>query len=144
MMVVMATGNAVLCIPGPVALCLGTGLCGWAFGSVYPLLVLTIAEVFGKERISSNYMIFDGTPGAIGSLVFAKYLAQTVFKAHEGPDGKCYGDDCFMLSHVFMTIASLVGLVVGCVLTKRTGGLYTTLLEGGEDKSNEERLGSKA
>merc|ERR1712070_309097 len=133
MMVVMATGNAVLCIPGPVALCLGTDLCGWAFGSVYPLLVLCIAEVFGKERVASNYMIFDGTPGAIGSLVFAKYLAQSVFDAHKGPDGKCHGEECFFLSHVVMGIASLVGFAIGCILCIRTKALYKKLLERGED-----------
>ena len=32
---------------GPVALLLGTALVGVAFGAVYPLLVLVVAEMFG-------------------------------------------------------------------------------------------------
>lgn len=133
MMVLMCVGNLVLCIPGPVGLCLGTALCAWAFGSVYPLLVLSITEVFGKARFSSNYMIFDGTPGAIGSLFFAKFMAQSIYDAHtvEG-DTKCHGDECFMLSHVIMAISSFVGCVVSCILAKRTSELYRKILDEGE------------
>lgn len=129
LMLVMAAGHAVLCVSGPVAMYLGTGLCGVAFGSVYPLLVLSVAEVFGKERIASNYMIFDGTPGAIGSLIFAKFLAQSVFSAHEDADGKCHGDDCFRLAHVVMVAASLVGFLVAALFAWRTAPVYKELLE---------------
>merc|ERR1712039_886171 len=39
---------------------------------VYPLLVIVVGELFGLERVASNYMVYDGAPRALGSLVLAK------------------------------------------------------------------------
>lgn len=131
MMVVMALGHGVLCIPGPEALLGGTALCGWAFGSCFPLLVLAVAEIFGKKRLASNYMIFDGSPGAIGALLFAKFLAQAVYKAHEdSADEKCHGDICFRLSHVVIVVAQLIMAILGCILSVRVRVVYEALAGG--------------
>merc|ERR1712146_859113 len=92
--------------------------------------------VFGQERVASNYMIFDGTPGAIGSLFFAKYLAQSVYQAHESPGSStCKGDACFQLSHAVMTMAALVGLLLGVVLAMRTRYVYRHLLGNDKDET---------
>jgi hypothetical protein len=36
---------------------LGIALCGIGFSSVYPSLLIVIAEIFGNERVASNYMV---------------------------------------------------------------------------------------
>merc|ERR1739848_139513 len=44
---IMSAGQAALCVPGPVALCIGVALSGFAFGSTYPLHVLVVGDLFG-------------------------------------------------------------------------------------------------
>ena len=127
MMVVMAVGHAVLCISGPVALLLGTALTGWAFGSVFPLLVLTLAEIFGKARLASNYMIFDGSPGACGAFIFAVLLKDAVYNAHAGSDDICHGDNCFRLSHAVIVAFQLLSAACGCCLCARVRHVYQAI-----------------
>merc|ERR1711957_727464 len=109
---------------GPVALKIGTALCGWAFGSCFPLLVLTIAEMFGNSRFSSNYMIFDGSPGAVGAIVFAKYVAHAFYNSHAGSDGKCHGDQCFIPSHLALAGLQVISILGGSLLSFRVRGVY--------------------
>jgi len=126
----MAAAHAILCLRGPIALLSGTALAGVAFGAVYPLLVLAIAELYGRARVASNYMIFDGMPGAIGVFIIANVLASAVYKAHtdpNDPDNKCYGDACFRLAHVTIVVIELVGSFLGVVLTCRTWSVYQHL-----------------
>merc|ERR550532_3728848 len=92
MMLIMAAGHAILSLPGPGALLLGVMLAGFAYGSSYPLTLFLVVELFGPERVASNYMIFDGTPGAIGTFLSAKMLAGAIYHHHADPDGKCRGD----------------------------------------------------
>mmetsp|Transcript_23114 Transcript_23114/g.58967 ORF Transcript_23114/g.58967 Transcript_23114/m.58967 type:complete len:571 (+) Transcript_23114:94-1806(+) len=138
LMALMAGAHALLCLSGPMALIAGTALGGVAFGSVYPLLVLSVAELFGRERVASNYMIFDGMPGAIGVFLIAKVLASAVYDAHVDQDseggsgsagsaGKCVGDECFRLAHMVIVVIELSGVVLGIILAFRTRSIYRTL-----------------
>jgi len=129
MTALMAAAHAILCVPRSGSLLLGTILAGWAFGSSYPLNVLIIGEVFGPDRFASNYMIIDGTPGACGSLIFAKLLAESVYNAHAGPDGKCHGDECFRLAHAVIAGAQLVACVLGTFLSFRVRPVYRTICQ---------------
>ena len=52
---VMAGGHCVLCLHGATPLLAGAALVGWGFGSIFPLLVLVVAELFGTPRLASNY-----------------------------------------------------------------------------------------
>jgi|EP00966_Prymnesium_polylepis_P166582 MFS family permease len=134
LMTLMACAHGVLCLSGPAALIIGTALAGMAFGSVYPLLVLSLTEIFGKERLASNYMIFDGMPGAIGALAVAKGLAGSVYNAHKQDHAakKCYGDDCFRLAHAIVMAIEVVGVALGILLTVRTRVVYRALAGGAD------------
>ena len=114
----------------------GTALSGWAFGSCFPLLVLAVAEIFGKERLASNYMIFDGSPGAVGTVVVAKFLANGVYDSHE-VDGKCDGDECFRVSHMVIIGVQLAVAVLGCVLSMRVQVVYDAICEGNAKQRQE-------
>lgn len=127
---IMALAHLILAIEGPAPLLIGTALGGIAFGSVYPLLVIAVAEVFGRARVASNYMVFDGAPGAIGVLIIAKALGGSIYKSHEVcVNGKCecHGDACFRASHFVIVVVQLVVTVLGLVFAKRTQGVYDAI-----------------
>tara|TARA_B100000795_G_scaffold101210_1_gene74430 strand:- start:432 stop:686 length:255 start_codon:yes stop_codon:yes gene_type:complete len=69
-------------------------------------------------------MVFDGTPGAVGALLFAKLLCSAVYAQHAGEDGSCHGIECFRLSHEVVAAAQLVAAVVGAVLSLRVRIAY--------------------
>lgn len=37
----------------------GIALSGWAFGSVWPLMVLIVGEIYGTAHVGANYMFYD-------------------------------------------------------------------------------------
>jgi hypothetical protein len=45
---------------------------GFAFGMVWPLMVLIVGEVFGTAHVGANYMFFDGFTSAAGTLFLTK------------------------------------------------------------------------
>jgi len=72
-------------------------------------------------------MIYDGAPGAFGSLIFAKFLATSVINANAGPDGECAGDHCFRVSHIVMVVVEIAAALLGCYLAFRTRIIYRAL-----------------
>jgi MFS family permease len=112
---------------------LGVTLSGIAFGMVWPLMVLITGEVFGTHHVGANYMFFDGFSSAAGTLLLSKFVAQTVYDDHinEGhgdpnvtpasdSEFKCFGTECFRLSHVIVSLLSLT-----CILSS-VGLIWTT------------------
>ena len=92
---------------------MGVAMCGFAFGMVWPLMVLIVGEVFGTAHVASNYLFFDGTTSALGTLLLSKVVAQDVYERHidthysERSDGvTCWGPECFRLTHVIITLLS--------------------------------------
>jgi MFS family permease len=112
---------------------LAVTLSGIAFGMVWPLMVLITGEVFGTRHVGANYMFFDGFSSAAGTLLLSKFVAQTVYDDHinEGhgdpnvtpasdSEFKCFGTECFRLSHVIVSLLSLT-----CILSS-VGLIWTT------------------
>ena len=99
---------------------LGVTLSGVAFGMVWPLMVLITGEVFGTLHVGANYMFFDGFSSAAGTLLLSKFVAQTVYDDHETDDNKCFGTECFQLSHMIVSMLSLT-----CILSS-VGLIWTT------------------
>mmetsp|Transcript_5591 Transcript_5591/g.13124 ORF Transcript_5591/g.13124 Transcript_5591/m.13124 type:complete len:586 (-) Transcript_5591:18-1775(-) len=124
---VMCGAHLILCIPGREALFLGVGLAGWAFGSMYPTMIVTISDLFGTERIGSNYMVYDGSPSASASILMGKWLATAVYEAHTEP-GKtsCTGHLCYR--DTFLSVAGLQLLAALCAmaLSLRSRIVYRT------------------
>lgn len=125
--VVLSTGmgvaHGILCISGPTALYVGTMLAGYAFGSTYPLMIVTIFELYGPERIASNYMVFDGTPVGVASLLVAKAFTQWVEQQHTDGD-TCTGDSCFTLAYVGVIALQIASVASACFLAVRSAVVY--------------------
>jgi len=119
----MGTAHAFLSCHGAAALIVGSALAGAAYGFAFPLLVIVVAEVFGESRVASNYMVFDGSPQAIGSVLIAQCLATAVYSSHEVCDDagtcECSGDECFRLAHLVIAALNAAGCCVGTLLTLR-------------------------
>eukprot|EP00927_Polykrikos_kofoidii_P016835 TRINITY_DN17637_c0_g1_i1.p1 TRINITY_DN17637_c0_g1~~TRINITY_DN17637_c0_g1_i1.p1 ORF type:complete len:513 (-),score=54.97 TRINITY_DN17637_c0_g1_i1:107-1645(-) len=84
--VVMGIAHTMLLIDGTGAFYVAVILAGMCFGSMYPIMIVSIAEMFGSERIASNYMVFDGFPGAVAAVVISKFL----FGAFESQQHACF------------------------------------------------------
>eukprot|EP00929_Paragymnodinium_shiwhaense_P071007 TRINITY_DN36076_c0_g1_i1.p1 TRINITY_DN36076_c0_g1~~TRINITY_DN36076_c0_g1_i1.p1 ORF type:complete len:546 (-),score=85.81 TRINITY_DN36076_c0_g1_i1:492-2129(-) len=121
---VMVMAHGCMVMTGPGAFLAGVLLAGYAFGSQYPVMILAIAELFGAKRISSNYMIYDGTPGAFAALFVAKYFATWVHDRHAGSDGKCHGDVCFQLAYFVVIGIELLAAACAALLAVRARSVY--------------------
>ena len=104
---------------------LGVVLCGLAFGSTWPLMVLSVSELFGAKHLGGNYMVFDGCCSALGTLGVSKFLAEAWYNEHTLPGAKdCYGTDCFQNAHVVMVGLALSSAATSFVLWRRSRSLY--------------------
>jgi len=97
---------------------IGVALSGLAFGMVWPLLVLVSQELFGTTNAGANYMFYDGSTSALGTVLLSNLVAQKVYDDHIVPDedgnkGKvCIGEGCFQTSHLIVA-----GLALSCFFT---------------------------
>lgn len=123
---IMCAAHAMLCMPGRGAFFAGTIFAGFAFGSMYPIMIVTIGELFGTERIASNYMVFDGCPGAVSSIAVGKYFAVAVYEANvpAGSD-KCFGDGCYRMTFVAVAGLQLIAGSCAVALAMRSRIVYT-------------------
>lgn len=107
----------------------GIALSGLAFGMVWPLMVLIVGEIYGTSHFSANYMFCDGFTSAAGTVLLSKIVAQRVYDSHiEGhhtDDGvTCYGEACFQLTHVVVTVLSVSGALASLRMQHVTRELY--------------------
>lgn len=116
----------------------GVALEGVGFGMIWPLMVLAVGDLFGSENLGANYMFFDGTSIAIGTLLLSKYLAQTVYQNHidhtaDQDEKVCSGEECFHLSHTIVAILAATCVVASFFLsrTKLTRNAYQALSRRG-------------
>jgi MFS family permease len=106
-------------------LAIGIVLCGLAFGSTWPLMVLSVAELFGSKFVGGNYMVFDGTGSALGTLAISKFLAETWYERHTAPGAKdCFGARCFQNAHIVMAALALSSAATSFTLWHRSRPLY--------------------
>ena len=111
----------------------GITLSGLAFGSVWPLMVLIVGEIYGTAHLGANYMFYDGFTSAAGAFLLSKVVAQQVYDSHIHPhysdadDGAtCYGQECFQMTHVIIAFLSLTGMVTSLLLQFSTRGRYNS------------------
>jgi len=127
----MGIAHGLLCLPGSAGFYSGVSLAGLAFGAQYPVLITTVAELFGTARVASNYMLYDGTPQAMASIAIAKYFVQYVYQAHTAMGNKkCIGDSCFRFSHVALVgLQAVAGFAIVC-LARRSRHVYQVSVWG--------------
>merc|ERR1712187_15249 len=78
----------------------------------------------GTVRFASNYMLFDGAPGAVGGTIVAVWITQWVYTMHAGQDGKCRGEKCFFFTYLLIAVLQLVGVVLVVRLSMKSKLVY--------------------
>merc|ERR1712187_850949 len=63
----------------------------------------------------------------MGALLFVKILAQNVYNAHVGEDGKCQGGECFNMAYCGVIILQFMCMVATVVLSLRAHRVYSHL-----------------
>jgi MFS family permease len=126
---VMALGQFVLSTAtGSAGVAGGVALCAIAFGSTWPLMVITTSELFGSKHLGGNYMVFDGTCSAIGTLALSKFVAEVWYNKNAvkqaNGDMDCHGPHCFRQAHVVMALLALTGAAASFVLWRRSQAHY--------------------
>jgi MFS family permease len=119
-----------------VGVTVGVILCGMAFGSVWPLMVLSVGEFFGQRHLGANYMLYDGLCSAVGTIGLSKYVAQFFYERaidkskHTGMQGgeTCYGPECFRRSHVVIAAVSLSCVCTATLAMRQTRPLYKRII----------------
>jgi len=121
----------------------GVAMTGWAFGMIWPLMVLIVGETFGTHNVGANYMFYDGVTSAAGTLLMSKFVAQEVYESHihrdhsiPGEDAgeewgvgeddglTCYGMGCFQMSHAVVSGLSLTCICSSAALMYKTREVY--------------------
>lgn len=100
---------------------------GLAFGMAWPLMVLIVGDVFGLKHHGANYMMFDGTTKAIGTILLSEYVAGNVYEGHvdASVDARtCYGTACFRETHLIVSVLGLTGIVASLALMHTTRHAY--------------------
>ena len=121
-----ALAHAVLAMAtAPAMFIIGILLAGVAFGMVWPLMVLICGEVFGMKNMATNYLLYDGTTSATGTLLFSKFVTQMVYERHTQEDSNtCFGQECFEASQWIVAAACITCAFAGYQMVKLTRHVY--------------------
>uniref|UniRef100_A0A7R9WXL3 Nodulin-like domain-containing protein n=1 Tax=Craspedostauros australis TaxID=1486917 RepID=A0A7R9WXL3_9STRA len=130
---IAAVAHIILAIPGlgSAGFIVGVTLSGLAYGTIWPLMVLVVGDVFGKTNLGAIYLWFDGSTVALGTLLISKMLSQYIYEQHRvHPDSSgaiadaesstCFGEECFQMTHIITAILCLTAFVTPFELARRT------------------------
>jgi hypothetical protein len=88
--------------------------------------VLIVGEVFGTANMGANYMFYDGLSSAFGTLILSKFVTQAVYERHIESEGSrtCYGQQCFLDTHIIIAILSFTCVVASYWFYRSTRHAY--------------------
>ena len=98
---------------------------GYAFGSIWPHLVILCSELFGSRHLAANYMFYDGLCGATGTLLLANVLVGTFYSG-----SGCSGPKCFGPTHAVIAALCVAGAAASGIIVYRSSGLYRQIGKG--------------
>ncbi|OAY38899.1 protein NUCLEAR FUSION DEFECTIVE 4 [Manihot esculenta] len=129
-------GHLLIAFNVPSGLYVASIIIGFCFGAQWPLLFAIISEIFGLKYYSTLYN-FGAVASPIGSYILSvrvaghlydkeanKQLAAQGLERKPGQDLNCIGTECFRLSFLIITAATLFGTFVSLVLVVRTRKFY--------------------
>ena len=99
---------------------------GLSFGAVWPHFVVLASEIFGSQHLPKNYMFYDGTCGATGSLAFANLIPSAIYDAY-ATDNLCTGPYCFGTTHAIIAVLCAVSCGASLVVSARSAELYAQI-----------------
>ncbi|GMI83370.1 PICLORAM RESISTANT30 [Hibiscus trionum] len=135
-MLVSCVGHVLIAFDVPGGLYVASVIIGFCFGAQWPILFAIISEIFGLKYYSTLYN-FGSVASPIGSYVLNVKVAGNLYDKEAkkqiqalgilrkaGEDLDCHGVECFKLSFIIITAATLFGTVVSLLLALRTRKFY--------------------
>lgn len=87
---------------------------GLAFGMAWPLMVLIVSDIYGLKYHGANYMMYDGSTKAFGTIFLSQFIAGGVYESHVDrkiDEFTCYGLMCFRETHLIVAFLALTSVV---------------------------------
>ncbi|XWS75208.1 hypothetical protein CRYUN_Cryun01aG0065800 [Craigia yunnanensis] len=135
-MLFSCVGHLLIAFGVPGGLYIASVIIGFCFGAQWPLLFAIISEIFGLKYYSTLYN-FGSVASPIGSYILNVKVAGNLYDKEAkkqltalgivrkaGEDLDCNGVECFKLSFIIITAATVFGTVVSFLLTLRTKKFY--------------------
>ncbi|GKA17177.1 major facilitator superfamily domain protein [Tanacetum coccineum] len=133
---VSCVGHLLIAFGVPNGLYVSSVIMGFCFGAQWPLIFAIISEIFGLKYYSTLYNLGGGASpvGAYilnvvvaGRLYDKEALKQMKAKGVErkkGQDLSCIGVDCYKMSFIIITAATLFACLISFILVIRTRKFY--------------------
>ncbi|KAI9156583.1 hypothetical protein LWI28_008993 [Acer negundo] len=129
-------GHLLIAFNVPSGLYIASIIIGFCFGAQWPLLFAIISEIFGLKYYSTLYN-FGAVASPIGSYLLNVRVAGHLYDKEAekqmallgrvrkaGEDLDCIGVECFKLSFIIISAATLFGCLVSLILVIRTRKFY--------------------
>lgn len=82
-----------------------SALVGSGYGAIFTLAPTVVSVVWGTENFGTNWGIVMSTP-AVGATVYGLLYA-SVYDDHAGPDGRCWGGECYRGAFGVMAVGAM-------------------------------------
>ncbi|KAK9673449.1 hypothetical protein RND81_12G168700 [Saponaria officinalis] len=135
-LLVSCIGHLLIAFGVPNSLYVASVILGFCFGANWPLVYAIISEIFGLKYYSTLYN-FGAIASPVGSYVFnvvitgrlydqegLRQLSAKGLTRKKGEDLSCVGVNCYKVSFVIITCATLFGALVSFILVLRTRKFY--------------------
>ncbi|XP_039131229.1 uncharacterized protein LOC120267624 [Dioscorea cayenensis subsp. rotundata] len=134
-LVLSCLGHLLIAFGVPNSLYFASVVIGFCFGAQWPLLFAIISEIFGLKYYSTLYN-FGGVASPIGSYILnvkvtgllydreAEKMNLSTVTTSGAKDLTCIGVQCFRLSFLIITGATILGALVSLILVARTRKFY--------------------
>ncbi|XP_031257330.1 uncharacterized protein LOC116115315 [Pistacia vera] len=129
-------GHLLIAFNVPSGLYVASIIIGFCFGAQWPLVFAIISEIFGLKYYSTLYN-FGGSASPVGSYLLnvrvagylydreaEKQMVASGLTRKAGEDLSCVGVECFKLSFIIITAATLFGCLISLILVVRTKKFY--------------------
>lgn len=129
-------GHLLIAFNVPGGLYVASIIIGFCFGAQWPLVFAIISELFGLKYYSTLYN-FGGSASPLGSYLLnvrvaghlydkeaKRQMAASGITRKKGGDLTCIGVECFKLSFIIITAATLFGAFISLILVLRTKKFY--------------------
>ncbi|RZC77027.1 hypothetical protein C5167_001198 [Papaver somniferum] len=131
-------GHLLIAFAFPGSVYIASVIIGFCFGAQWPLMFAIISEIFGLKYYSTLYN-FGSVASPVGAYLLNVRVTghlydeeakrQSIASGHPiNPDGgkdlPCHGVQCFRLSFIIITAATIFGTLISLILVWRTRAFY--------------------